>query len=399
MSLLHAEAHRGYIREIPAVVGTQSDENSKAMQSSRPGDHISLTPLILACGQHAMTTVALVVALAMPLQAGEAQKSGWKAFQSQEGGFSVLMPGTPVEQEQSVDSRIGPIRSRMFFVDRGVSGFIVGYDDYPEAVLKQDPKRLIDGKRDAIVAGMGGKLLDQRALKQDEYPGQEIAAEMPDGSVYKARMFLVRRRLYLAAAVVPEAQADSEDVKTFLDSFKVTTDEPAPAPRGKVAAWPGRPTQVDWQRVAPLEGGFSVLMPGTPAERKQAADSPMGSIQINTFTLVKDRDEFTVAFTDYPAAILKSKPETILEGVRIGVEADLQAKLLDERPTSLDGYPGRQYRLEVPASRFPGGGIYRVRAYLVKQRLYQVVAVTPKATVSSMDSEKFFQSFRLSAKR
>src|SRR3954469_7271009 len=175
-----------------------------------------------------MATVALVVTLAMPLQAGEAQKSGWKAFQSKEGGFSVLMPGTPVEHKQSAESRIGPIRSRMFVVDRGASGFIAGYDDYPEAVLKQDSKRLIDSKRDAIVADMKGKLLDRRGLEQDGYPGQEIAVKMPDGSVYKARMFLGTRKLCLAAAVVAEGQADSADVKTFLDSFKVTPDEPAP---------------------------------------------------------------------------------------------------------------------------------------------------------------------------
>src|SRR3954447_19585632 len=105
-----------------------------------------------------MTTVALVVALAMPLQAGEAQEPGWKEFQSKEGGFSVLMPGTPVAQEQSADSRIGPIRSRLFAVDRQVSGFMAGYDHYPEAVLKEDSKQLIDGKRDAIVASMRGRL-------------------------------------------------------------------------------------------------------------------------------------------------------------------------------------------------------------------------------------------------
>jgi hypothetical protein len=244
---------------------------------------------------------------------------------------------------------------------------------------------------------MRGKLLGQRGLRQYEYPGQEIVVKMPDGSLYKARMFLVKRKLCLAAAVVPEAQANSKDVKTFLDSFKVTADERAP--RVKVATRPDRPEPEDWKRVAPPGGGFSVLMPGTPVERKQTADTPIGPITINGFTLTRGGDEFTVTLTDYPAAILKSRPETILEGVRIGVEADLQAKLLDERLTSLDGYPGRQYRLEVPESRFPGGGIYKVRAYLVKQRLYQVVALTPNAPVSSMDAEKFFQSFRLSAKR
>ena len=167
---------------------------------------------------------------------------------------------------------------------------------------------------------------------------------------------------------------------------------PAPA---KAATRSDRSEQVDWQRVAPPGGGFSVLMPGTPVERKQTADSPIGSIGIDTFTLTKGRDEFT----DYPAAILKSKPDTILEGVRIGVAADLQAKALDERPTSLDGHPGRQYTLELPESRLPGGGLYKARAYLVKQRLYQVVTVTPWANASSTDAEKFFQSFRLSAQR
>src|SRR3954469_21109180 len=123
-----------------------------------------------------MTTVALIVALAMPLQAGG--EPVWKEFQSKEGGFSVLMPGTPVGQEQSADSRIGPIRSRMFVVDRRVSGFIAGHVDYPEAVLKEDPKRLIDSKRDAIVASMKGTLLGQRDLRQGGYPGQEIAVKM-----------------------------------------------------------------------------------------------------------------------------------------------------------------------------------------------------------------------------
>src|SRR5262249_8676756 len=113
----------------------------------------------------------------------------------------------------------------------------------------------------------------------------------------------------------------------------------------------------------------------------------------------KGRDEFTVSLTDYPSAILKSKPEPVLEGVRIGVEADLRPKWLDERPTSPDGYPGRQHTLELPESKLPGGGIYKVRAYLVKQRLDQVEAVTPKANASSTDPERFFQSFRLSAKR
>jgi len=47
---------------------------------------------------------------------------------------------------------------------------------------------------------MKGKLLDQRDLSQGGYPGQEIAVRMPDGSFYKARMFLVKRKLCLAAA-------------------------------------------------------------------------------------------------------------------------------------------------------------------------------------------------------
>src|SRR5262249_26529923 len=154
-----------------------------------------------------------------------------------------------------------------------------------------------------------------------------IAVKMPDGSVYQALMFLVKRKLCLAATVVPEAQANSRDVKTFLDSFKVTTDEPAP----RAEAATHRPRQVDWKRIAPPGDGFSVLTPGTPVERTQTVDSAIGSIRIKTLTLAEGGDEFTVALTDYPAAILKSPPETVLEGVRIGVEAELRAKLLDER--------------------------------------------------------------------
>jgi hypothetical protein len=159
-------------------------------------------------------------------------------------------------------------------------------------------------------------------------------------------------------------------------------------------ARPVQLSQSQWQPFSDRQGGFTVLMPGTPASKKQTHNSPLGAIDIYSFTTSLDEGNVTylVTYSDFPSAVVDLPPELLLDSIRSGFAADRKIKLLNQQDISLGSYPGKEFKLEVSEKV-----AITHRAYLVKQRLYQVVAQTPveKGSTLSADIEKFLSSFKL----
>lgn len=149
----------------------------------------------------------------------------WTEFSSGPGNFSVLLPGTPEEQTQSVDTPAGSIDIHMFLLDQGSSAFMVGYSDYPESLIAQaDPMLLLDGARDGAVGNVGGTMRSERELTLNSNPGREIKFDVPDssdlpgGGYAVARLYLVQNRLYQVIGMAKKDVSEEEIIK-FLDSF------------------------------------------------------------------------------------------------------------------------------------------------------------------------------------
>jgi serine/threonine protein kinase len=67
------------------------------------------------------------------------------------------------------------------------------------------------------------------------------------------------------------------------------------------------------------------------------------------------------------------------------------AKLLSpEQQIALDGYPGREWLLQLS-----GGSSIRIRAYRGKDRFYALAVELPKGVPESRESKRFFESFRI----
>jgi TonB family protein len=73
--------------------------------------------------------------------------------------------------------------------------------------------------------------------------------------------------------------------------------------------------------------------------------------------------------------VLPGKPEDISRTIETG-------KLLSMTEISLDGYPGREFRVERPDS------IFRMRYYLVGGRFYQIAIITPTSGFISADLQR-----------
>ncbi|MBC8029532.1 MAG: hypothetical protein H7Z16_05420 [Pyrinomonadaceae bacterium] len=158
-----------------------------------------------------------------------------------------------------------------------------------------------------------------------------------------------------------------------------------------------------WKEYSSVEGGFSILFPGTPSQETQVIEAAPGvrfTLHIHKLTTLA---ECSVMYADYPISV--SDPavaKSVLDNGAKGAVAAVNAELLELKEITLYGHPGRYLK-----ERMPSGAIMRVNMVLVGQRLYQVAITTPpeegKATETVKTYEKmadkFLSSLKLLGKR
>lgn len=150
-----------------------------------------------------------------------------------------------------------------------------------------------------------------------------------------------------------------------------------------------------WEEFSSSEGAFSILMPGTPTEQTKTVNTAVGPIDAYFFLLERKDIAYMVGYSDYPDTVVqKTNPDAILEGARNGAVANVQGKLLNELIISLNGYPGRELKIE-PAG---GKGTIKAKIFIVGNRLYQVMVVTPKEKAFSKNVRRFLDSFKFLGK-
>ncbi|GEM_PF-1827863 len=156
--------------------------------------------------------------------------TGWKQFTSDDGGFSVWMPGTPKANSQTVQTLAGPLVLHTYLYEGTTSAYYAGYADYPASVIANaDVQRLLDGARDGAVANVGGTLLSEKDVTMAGFPAREItikakSQDVPQGIVIVARVSQADLRQYQLEALSagqPSA-ADSARFEAFFESFSVT---------------------------------------------------------------------------------------------------------------------------------------------------------------------------------
>jgi hypothetical protein len=102
-----------------------------------------------------------------------------------------------------------------------------------------------------------------------------------------------------------------------------------------------------------------------------------------------------VAYSDYPAEIIEqTDPQALLDSSRDGAVNNLGGTLVSEEVIDLAGNPGRSLVISANANQEQTATI-NSRIYLVENRLYQVLVVSPEGTESLEESLSFLDSFDL----
>jgi len=170
-----------------------------------------------------MKLVMAVIILAAACVFTNAQQTAWTAFSSDEGGFSVLMPGVPSPNKLTVNTASGVKEADMFTLNEGdLNEYIIAYSKYSKTDSKsRSTDKLFNAVRDGLLSFQQGKLLSEAAINLDGYIGREIAFQSPDGFITRARFYVVGNRFYQISARAKTNERAPEAMKRFLDSFRL----------------------------------------------------------------------------------------------------------------------------------------------------------------------------------
>lgn len=373
----------------------------------------------------------LIVAVAILAQTGGAQVE-WKPFTSAKGKYTVSLPMKPSEKKRSLAAAGKTFDLVTSTARKGLASYTVGSAD----VAGADPEAVLKAAQTELVTNLKGELKDEKPSSLGNFSGSELSVELPKkvmagGGISTCRLYVIQGRLYELVATVPTARAEalSEDVSTFFESFKPTGvdlvadagDEakPAKAPGGepvkaampakdsKPAAPAGNPILAglrqfngskakapeaqkggdgplkalgpEWKEFTTPEGKMSVMVPGKAEEVVTKIPGPNGGFDLKLYVVkARQTSVFVIGATASPD-VANLDPDTILESNKQSMLDQIPgSKITDAKKIEYGGAPGRDVTLEVPA----GGGrpfamIIKARFLFANNTLYQVQLVQP----------------------
>ncbi len=170
--------------------------------------------------------VVFVLLLASLLAPHGASAQELKPLTSDDGRFTIMLPGDPEVSETQIPTTDGQPTTQKQYVLGGPSGvYLVSFQDNPNLV-NADPAKIsqaFDLGRDGLKKAFGGEVLEEKAIQLlGKYPGREVRLSIPAAKGKgRCRLYLVHTRLYQVMAVGVPDFVGSEQTQTILDSFSL----------------------------------------------------------------------------------------------------------------------------------------------------------------------------------
>ena len=138
----------------------------------------------------------------------------------------------------------------------------------------------------------------------------------------------------------------------------------------------------EWIKVAPVGGGFSVMMPAKPEEEVRPGDD----LTAHLFTVTADNALYTVAYGDYAPSI-RFDIDDELAANRDNFLKRVDASLKTTKPLTMDGRKGLEFTGENAQASF------KSRVFIFGTRFYQITVAVFRGKDDAENSNRFFASF------
>ncbi len=326
-----------------------------------------------------------------------------RAYWEQNGGLSVF--GYPITEQRA----------------ETIEGMT-----FPVQWFERD--RLEDHGAQGVMAGrLGADILAQRGTPWESYPQVESAAEgctfFPETSHSVCEPFLsywqqhggLERFGYPITQAMEETIGDWTGTVQYFERRRME-HHPENAPPYDVllgllgkemnptattapqtgTGGSGSTAPASWQEFTPPDGGFSVLMPGTPQEDRSTSQSDFGQIETVNFIVEASSGSvaYVVSYADFPPELLASiDPQQVLN---LAVEQQMQQRnftIMNHRDITLNGHAGVEFTATGTIEGLASTA--KSRVYMVNNRFYMLICVAVNDYYSEEDATRFLESFTL----
>jgi len=137
----------------------------------------------------------------------------WKQYDNPPAGFQISFPAPPTPPKDTANSTEGTY----FLQVSSEVGLLAFFNDYGPEVGPAD--EVLAGARDGGIANVGARLVNERKITLDGYPGIAFESES-DSNGYSSRTYLAGSVLYLTLVITPRRQP-YPDAERFHDSFQI----------------------------------------------------------------------------------------------------------------------------------------------------------------------------------
>ncbi|MDB5313025.1 MAG: hypothetical protein JWO38_7227, partial [Gemmataceae bacterium] len=199
-----------------------------------------------------MRTLVAPIAVALLVPLAGCGKKPFTEFVAKEGGFSVLMPGTPKEDRSSESG----MKLTLYVTETWGAAYGAGYADLPPG----NPGNL-DGAVRGMADACNGRVISQQGqtVGTDGWLEFEIESGSPKGFA-AGRVLIVGGRVYEVYVIGRKTRLADPETRSFIDSFRLT-DRDSPWQSG------GLPNRADAGRQPAVPGPAATVtpQPATPA--------------------------------------------------------------------------------------------------------------------------------------
>jgi hypothetical protein len=150
----------------------------------------------------------------------------------------------------------------------------------------------------------------------------------------------------------------------------------------------------EWLPFTPARGGFTVLMPGAPADKSSVTNG----VSVTKFEVQHGGTNkvFSVGYLDLdPKKLPPNSLEVLTNAERDKIAGEMSGRVTGETAVAVGDVPGREFRIEAPDGSVLVSRVYVAGVRGGGPRVFQLVAAGRSLTPGQGDAARFLDSFRL----
>ncbi|NJL42303.1 MAG: hypothetical protein HC935_00565 [Pseudanabaena sp. SU_2_4] len=152
----------------------------------------------LSLRNYGLSLLAIFFVIIAIIFGSEIYRNRWEIYTSYEGRYIVYHPAKdPIGMTYQVKTDAGEIDVHTVVTVQGGVGYEVSYCDFPKKFIQAnilDKVFAISCFRKSDI--VKGNFISKRSIMLNGYPGLEVRFYSPNEIISKARMYLVKNRLY-----------------------------------------------------------------------------------------------------------------------------------------------------------------------------------------------------------